>query len=266
MWGAEAELGNMSQHEVLEAKEQLAEEYTTQIDELLKDVEMMESGYCHIHQQQCLYSPRQSKELRDAFWIDISGTTCVSWSRVGKKAGLLHKSGLVMFAWLFHRRFLQPDCLLHECTPTFPATLFHRILNSELASQVKCVHARYIDRPLHDGWQVESVVVSPKDLGLPTSRERLYTMVLWQPFVQKRSNLGEFLKRHERECRADLSIYLDSPLQRLAADSLDCPAWGSLSPGDASRLEGYKVRNWGHKQKRAMRFSKSSAPTTPLLF
>ena len=241
---AERALGSLPTSVVDSEHEELSDEYLGRLVELLEGVEFLEEGWCTVHEQMCPYSPRLDEALRDCLWIDGAGSTCVAWSRAGKRGGLLHPSCLVMCAWILHRRFSQPDLIVHECTPSFPSSVLRDLLNRRMSEQLKCVWARPVPgaSEVSEMWFTQSVSISPKQLGVPVSRERLYTLMLWSPFAGLRKNGLQMMEIHGEDCAVDAEIFFDVESPEMLPDGRGVPGFGVLGGGDASRLEGYKVR------------------------
>ena len=121
-------------------------------------------AFCERHGCQCPLSPEyEARRLNQQLHVEIAGTTCVAWSSMGAGWGWLDKSALPCMVWTFWVLAVEPDVVLHECTPRFQ----HQQLADILGGKFWC----------------ESVVTSPEDWGVPSKRPRRYTMLLhrkWQ--------------------------------------------------------------------------------------
>ena len=95
----------------------------------------------------------------EGFWLDIASPTCVSFSNFGAGLGLLSVTNLPLWVWAHQTLRFQPDCVLIENVPKFTTV---------------------IDDFLEEFWRstynIESVVLSPFDFGIPASGDRLFAM------------------------------------------------------------------------------------------
>eukprot|EP00971_Amphidinium_carterae_P120048 2377931-Amphidinium_carterae.1 len=242
---SERALGNLTEAEFVHEKETLTEMYLVFLLEAYSEVEFNSEAWCYKHNRCCPLSPRAHREYRKHFWVDISGSTCVSWSRVGKQAGWLHSSAKVFMTWLFQRRFLQPEVIVHECTPTFPHAIFTRVLNLELESQMKCIWARDTSEP-EVGWDVQSMVISPKDIGCPASRERRsareYSLITFKGLVGVSARAFEnFHELFGAPCSCSANIYLAVEMASVSQVGAQVFDFGAPAIGDADRLEAYQA-------------------------
>ena len=223
-------------------QQEIHTEYLAAMDKCLSGVMFKDTAFCHVHGEQCALTPRATKRWRSCLWLDAAGSTCVAWSRAGKGAGHCHESSAVMLTWLAHRKYMQPDLVVHECSPAFPASIFDQLLNDSTQTALKCPWARDVADGCPDKWERQSLVISPRDLGVPASRERLYSVIVWQPFLSLPENLcSNFLDWHGRACIVDATVYFDVPLAALELDGRTAGDFGVLSGGDAARLEAYEV-------------------------
>jgi len=119
---------------------------------------------CQRHGCMCRVCPvKDTRGHPHPLHVEIAGTTCTAWSSMGAGWGWLDKSALPCMVWMFWVLAVEPDIVLHECTPRFQ----HQQLADILDGKFWC----------------ESVVMSPEDWGVPAKRPRRYTMLLnrkWQ--------------------------------------------------------------------------------------
>ena len=119
------------------------------------DVDWTEiQGHCECHSGSCPWWGGSG----DALTGEIAGTTCVHWSSRGSGTGWLGDSVIPFFIWLvlvFHKK---PSFVLHECTPRFDVQVFHSVLG--------------------DLYDIQTIIVSPSDVGIPSSRPRRWTVLL----------------------------------------------------------------------------------------
>lgn len=105
----------------------------------------------------CKWAPPPATKAE--IWVEVAGNTCTPWSHRGKSWGWLDLQSLPALVWAFSLKFTesQPDVIINECVPSFPAEVFF--------SQV------------FPGAVVRSTTFSPVDLGMPVNRLRRYTLV-----------------------------------------------------------------------------------------
>ena len=99
-------------------------------------------NYCHQCGKWCRLYPEVS-QTSGKTTIAIAGTSCVTRSPVGKKAGWVASTMLPFVAWLFSVRSWMPTLIVHECTPRFDADIFKRVFN-------------------HGGYEMQSFSFSPQ--------------------------------------------------------------------------------------------------------
>ena len=115
------------------------------------------SGYCYKHRGPCrFYGPDDLDPV--VFRVVVAGTTCTSWSRMGKNKKWAASSAVAFIVWAYTTLWQVPDAIVHECTPDFDVAMMTLIFGS-----------LYV---------IQSLVFSPCDRGLPTSRPRRYTLLL----------------------------------------------------------------------------------------
>ena len=85
----------------------------------------------------------------------LAGTPCVAFSARGKELGECDKTIVAFLAWCGLRRLLEEPVVVQENVEAFPIDL--------------------VEEMLADLYSLESVVVSPLQLGWPVSRDRRWT-------------------------------------------------------------------------------------------
>ena len=98
----------------------------------------------------------------------VAGSTCTAWSRMGKKRKWSAFSAIVFMIWAVSTLSARPDFILHECTEDFDVATLELVFS-----------ALYL---------ITSFVFSPRDLGIPASRPRRYSILVlrarFEPTVQ----------------------------------------------------------------------------------
>jgi len=116
------------------------------------------TAYCFKCRSTCCYNgPEQVPD--GMFSIAIAGTTCTSWSRMGRKRRWAAASALPFLAWAYSllAAVPLPDCIIHECTVDFDHRMLSRIFGAF--------------------YEVGSMTFSSEDLGFPASRPRRYSFL-----------------------------------------------------------------------------------------
>ena len=114
-------------------------------------------GKCYKCDKMCHYYCVCKPPLM-AMWLVIAGSTCTSWSRMGRKRKWAAASALPFLVWAFSMAAVRPDVIIHECTVDFDHHIFERIFGM--------------------GFIISTFVFTPKDLGFPASRPRRYTLII----------------------------------------------------------------------------------------
>eukprot|EP00971_Amphidinium_carterae_P229695 4557698-Amphidinium_carterae.1 len=116
--------------------------------------DMEPHAYCYVHEKECpVYPPR---DARAQHW-EVAGTTCVAHSAMGSRKQWLHVSSIPYFCWLYSIKSRQPQVVIHENSPLFPETAFNSFASA---------------------YAINSVLISPTDMGFPFRRQRRYTTLV----------------------------------------------------------------------------------------
>ena len=85
---------------------------------------LLGEAYCVCHQKSCCtYFPTTS----GAISLIAGGNSCVDWSVMGSRSGVLGDGMLPLLTWLYEVRVCQPDWVLQECTEHFQHSIVERI-------------------------------------------------------------------------------------------------------------------------------------------
>ena len=238
--------GNLQKADLIQWQEDLSEEYITELYKTFDVLEFEATAFCHTHGKLCKLSPFADPALKAMLWIDGAGSTCCPWASPSHcQNKWLDEATLVMFTWAYHRRFIQPDLLLHECTEKFPIDTLLGIFNRHAGRQPKCLHSREIQPVMqpaladilseeeHDmhaargketgeaqHWRLESVVFSPTDLGIPSRRRRRYSCIRFNDTAPNFADSLDFAETFARERQLTAQIYLDIMQTSAPADDL----------------------------------------------
>ena len=83
------------------------------------------TGFCYKCNTDCLFCcPEKPPE---AMGLTIGGSTCTSWSRMGRKRRWAAASALPFLVWAFSVAAYCPDAVIHECTFDFDHHHFERM-------------------------------------------------------------------------------------------------------------------------------------------
>ena len=115
------------------------------------------TGWCYKCHGICNFFGPPTADL-SMFRLVVAGSTCTSWSRMGKKRKWAARSAVAFMVWPYTTLWQQPHAIVHECTEGFDFDVLMLIFG-----------ALYV---------VSSFVFSPVDLGIPSSRARRYTILL----------------------------------------------------------------------------------------
>lgn len=131
--------------------------------------------YCPVHANH-----QVEMEGEDCITVAIAGTTCTSWSSMGKKGQWVATSAMPFMVWAYETLMAQPTIVIHECTPRFDYTMLTAIFGFV--------------------YVVQSFCFSPTDLGWPASRPRRWTVMYHRqrraPMAPlSRPNFGAFFFR-----------------------------------------------------------------------
>eukprot|EP00969_Alexandrium_andersonii_P229234 10123911-Alexandrium_andersonii.AAC.1 len=139
--------------------------------------------------------------------------------------------------------------ILHECTPLFPESL----LRAEFAD---------------NEYLIESIVVGPEDLGLPTDRRRRYTLVLKRDTYGLRGTFYDAPKFLARSPVMTGDIYFAATPEMVAQEIREMGArlcidsattWDQvLPPAQQSHLQAYRELVTERQMQKSLRSSSSS--------
>ena len=119
----------------------------------MRDAKFVQKVDCDRCGAKCRWHPSRAAR-KDAFYLCIAGTTCVSWSTMGAGSGWCHDSTVPFCVWLEDMRRAQPTFIIHECVKGFDAS--------------------QIEETLSDAYVFQQVILAPTELGSPCRRERSY--------------------------------------------------------------------------------------------
>ena len=131
----------------------------------------------------------------------IAGTICVPWSQNGKRKMWIHDSTLLFLLWLRGVVLVDPDAVVHECTPSFDIKTVQNMQGRK--------------------WRIHDVTFCTSDMGVPVRRRRKYSLIIniskvttvlsWTP--------SSFQELAGRKMMVDSSIYFRAPDTLVAAFS-----------------------------------------------
>ena len=123
--------------------------------------------FCRDMKQYCFkckkFCPRfpSASSICDGLLVDISGSTCVGFSKAGSRWAWLDDSAVPFMVWAWTMKSVRPQLILHECVASFDPKTLDLALNYQ--------------EPV-PAYAISSVVFDASDLGLPVSRLRRYTL------------------------------------------------------------------------------------------
>jgi hypothetical protein len=192
-------------------------------------------GWCYQCNQFC---PMQPIIAEGTLWIEVGGNTCTPWSSSGARLGWLDPSSVPALAWGWWISQCRPQIIINECVPAWPA--------EEFWEAMLC----------RTNFSQETIKMNPKDMGIPCSRPRSYTIVACQPSVQLTAVSQALKESCTRSMVIDAAVYFkatpDMQLQlkrailerrhiQLTSDELAMFPWSRcLSFGARSRLTDHK--------------------------
>ena len=195
-------------------------------------------AFCYKHRRMCRVHGPESCEAPPATRLAVAGSTCTSWSRMGNRGHWAAPSALAFAVWASETAFWEPDMVLHECTAEFDVQQLERFFSP-----------RYL---------ISSIVFSPVQLGVPTSRPRRYTIMVHRDRRAQRTSftLDTFGRMFFRTCQTSGHIFWCAPNHLVSsfveglASRLHLPAnqpngvaWpcrSVLPEGDLQRLLAYE--------------------------
>ena len=123
---------------------------------------------------------------------EVAGTVCVAWSSMGSGSGWLAASCIPFFIWLSLVVHKRPHFIIHECTPRFEIEIFQKALGT--------------------WYDIQTICLSPTDLGIPASRDRRYTVMLLKTALAPVMKLdsAEFKDMFYRRVAIPGSVFMDS--------------------------------------------------------
>ena len=205
----ELQLGAITKEEYQANRQRMGEDMLKEMMEVLGKVEFNDCGVCMVHQQMCHISPRDVTDLEDAYWVEAAGNTCCPWSPMSPGDGWLSKDTLPFLVWAYSTRFFEPDTVLEENVINFQHEQLHSILAENGPGVLKSTSTRPMnieEAPPH--YQMQALVFSPTDLGIPSERWRKYTAFHLYPWVCSNFCVP-FESLFFRQLLANGNIYLD---------------------------------------------------------
>ena len=163
---------------LLGLRRRLGNELVQRLSDHLDACEFEMEAFCVKHGRNCCWTPRAEDGLKNFFWVEIAGSTCVAWSTAGSLAGWLHPSTLPCLVWAYSMRFAEPDAILHECVPGFMEASLRRILDGRRRRGRQGPPPR---NPFGrcsriSTYHMTPTVFCPTDFGIPSRRRRKCTI------------------------------------------------------------------------------------------
>ena len=238
---AEYRLKGISKKKVLEIKFDLSNQVVNKLRQELHRIEFGPYAWCEIHKSQCPISPRMDPDLQALDWLEVGGSECTPFSTMNIKSGRwCHHSTLATLVYLHSVCFFEPTRFMHECVKHFDFAMMAHLLCDE-ADALKCPWAL---SPISGGpsphYHAQCETFSPVQLGIPTSRPRLYSCFVLLPFVRARQHHSEFSSLFFREMAVDLGVYFVASNQALL-DLGEDVGINSLRGSEYGRLEAYEL-------------------------
>ena len=151
---------------------------------------------CFCHGPACkLYGDTFTDRRRNL--MDVTGTTCWSWSRLGKGAGAAHKTFVPFFCWLMSMSLLLPELLIHECTERFYPGLIADILQGK--------------------YTIYTFLVNPLWFGNPFGRLRRITVCLLRGKLVLDAEPSDFYERFCRRVSLCVGDFCCAPAEEVEA-------------------------------------------------
>ena len=160
-----------------------------------------ETSHCLKCDHQCKRYP--GPEFDDFIWLDVAGSPCIPWTPAAygnSEKWLHHQVTPAYFSWLcgLLNRNRKPDIILHENVPNFDFESPYNAL-------------------MKDYYDVQSVIASPSDMGLPVARPRRYTLYLLKKH-KLLFRLDEMIQSFCRNCVMDASLFLQCSDRQVEED------------------------------------------------
>ena len=237
---AEEEFKNTGEEDTKAASSRIGQAMMAKMIKIMQSIgpSLPPFGHCYKCNSRCRFFPIKDEGHAGIFYLVVAGSTCTSWSRMGKRQQWGAMSAIVFTAWAFSTLQHQPDAIIHECTEDFDTSMLELIFA-----------ALYV---------VASFVFCPVDLGIPSSRPRKYTMLLHRRrcFPSLQYGPTDFAEMFFRRCMCDGHVYwsaaagwVQAELARLATllhlppCQADDSAWAFrdvISAALLGRLLGYE--------------------------
>eukprot|EP00971_Amphidinium_carterae_P105593 2091038-Amphidinium_carterae.3 len=101
--------------------------------------------------------PIHPVKAEDQTYLHIAGSSCIAWSSMGKRDGWFSSSAIEFIIWLHDIcRVGQADIIIHENVPSFDVEVLPQLVPE---------------------YEIQSLVLNPLMFGLPSSRERRYSVL-----------------------------------------------------------------------------------------
>jgi hypothetical protein len=199
--------------------------------EFLKSIVVKDEAYCYICKRPCKFVKEKSPENPFEIILWVSGNTCTPWSSSGGRRGWLDRLSIVNLVYLHFLSCTEPDLVINECTPSYDVSVLQQALPS-----FDCRHLYF----------------GPHDLGLPVSRDRVYSILAnLSTLTQTVPWTDELFKStFGRVCIQDGTMFLTAtPEQR--KDFMDRVAMHRKIPprSDGGTWSAKHVMPVGHRQR-----------------
>ena len=135
-------------------REAMSRRLCAELQEIFAAAPLQSHDWCYRHKGQCKLMMEEGGEPR--LLVNCAGSCCYDFTAHGLHHGWLGSSSPPFFAWLEERVRMQEDIVIHESGHCHPGC---EIIKKRLS-------------PTHI---VESIVLSPKELGVPSHRPRRFT-------------------------------------------------------------------------------------------
>ena len=138
----------------LKVAAEIGAEFMAHAHQIMRGVQFKQKVWCFKHRCECPVFPSCAGRLT----VACAGTTCTSFSSMGKQYGWFAKSSIIFLAWAYEQLRARPTVIVHECVPSF-----------DIAHLVTVFGALYL---------IRSLVICPSDLGVPVRRKRRWTILV----------------------------------------------------------------------------------------